>query len=144
MNVCYYQKQVDRLRWYENLILIVSGLGASAGVVTFLRTVGGAAELIVAFMALPAVLSVVGLTLRIPDKARSLGVLLNEYIAHTHVFEGLYQFGCTEDSVQAALQAFAKTEQLEGKDHPMPRRRLLEESQKIVLRRIGAPWTAAP
>lgn len=143
-NVCYYQQQVGRLRWCDDLIKLVAGLAASAGIVTFLGNVGGGTKLALAFGALAAVLSVVGLTLRVTDKALSLGALLNEYTAHVHTFEGLYQFGCTDDSVKAALEAYARTELLEAKDHPNPNRRLLEKSQKIVLQRLGTPWTAAP
>lgn len=141
LNVDYYQQQVGRLKRYDTLTKLVAGLAASAIVVAFLGTVSGGTRLAVAFGVLAAVLSVVGLALKVTDKALSFGVLLNEYTAHLHVFEGLYQFGCTDDSVKAALESFAKTELREAQDHPKPGRRLLEKSRKRVLRRIGAPET---
>jgi hypothetical protein len=86
-----------------------------------------------------AVLSIVSGAVRLRDGATSLGVLLSEYTAHVHTFETLFQFGCTDETVRVALDAFAQTEQLEAKDHPAPNERLMERARRIVLQRVSQP-----
>lgn len=139
MNVTYYQQVVDRLLWWDTLTRLVAGVAASATLVTFFRqnTLWGV-DVATIMGLLAAICGIVGATLRIPDKARALGVLLAEYTAHTQTFERLFQFGCTDESVSQALEAFGKTEQLEAKDHPKPNDSLMKKSRELVLERIGA------
>jgi hypothetical protein len=57
---------------------------------------------------------------------------------HAHRFEKLYQFGCTDDELKAALDLFAETESREAKDHPTPNEATLEKCRKQVLESIGS------
>jgi hypothetical protein len=68
---------------------------------------------------------------------RRLGRLLVEYTAHHHRFSMLYQFGCTDDELNAALDLFAATEMREAKDHPSPDAAMLEKCRREVLESIG-------
>lgn len=139
MNVLYYQRKVGRWITCDVAVRLLAAIAASATIVTFLRANRVAGVDIASLLALvSAVASIGGITLRIPDKVRELGVLLAEYTSHQSTFERFYQFGCTDDELQLALKAFAETEQREAKDHPDPDQKLLDESQAIVLRRIGA------
>jgi hypothetical protein len=140
MNVLYYQRRVANLKRWDMALRIVGMVAASATVVEFLRThqVFGT-DWAKALALLSAVSGIVGIAGQIPERARALGVLLSEYLAHEHAFQGLFQFGCTDQEVAAAIKKFGETEQREAKDDPRPNSKLLSESQATVLKEIGAP-----
>jgi hypothetical protein len=138
MNVLYYQRKVAIWTRWDLLIRIASGVAASATVVTFLKTDSSLGTLAATMLGLiSALASVVGAALKVPDRVSTLSVLLAEYTGHLGVFEALYQFGCKEEALQAALKAFNETERREAKDHPDPDVKILEKSQALVLKRIG-------
>jgi hypothetical protein len=143
-NVLYYQRKVDLWTMIDTVTRLVSAFSASAALVGLLGHFGASGTWVtLGFGALSAVGNVVGITLRVPDKVRALGVLLAEYIGHANTFEQLYQFGLTESDLKVALQAFKETEVREAKDHPHPSKKLLAESRDRVHARIGAHPTPA-
>jgi len=140
MNVDYYQHKVATLTRLDIALKLIIGISASFTVGNYLRdwTIWGFTVDVQSLLGVVAALAtIVSAVLRIPDQSRALGVLLTEYVEHTSKFETLFQFGCTEETVQQALAEFYKTEAKEAKDHPKPSKSQLEKSQAAVVARIS-------
>jgi hypothetical protein len=139
MNVSYYQGRVSRwIRW-DVAIRSVSAAAASATIITAARQNSILGIEMASVLALASAgFTIAGVTLRIPDKVRELGVLLAEYTGHYHRFAKMYQFGCTDDELRVALESFAATEIREATDHPTPNAAMIEKSRKEVLASIGS------
>lgn len=137
MNVLYYQRKVARWTRWDEGIRVAAGVAASGTLLALMKkcSVWGI-DVAAILSGLAATGSIVGAALRLPDKVRGLGVLLAQYTAHQSTFERLYQFGCSDKEIKAALRAFSETEQREAKDHPEPDTKLIAESQALVLTRI--------
>jgi hypothetical protein len=139
MNVGYYERRITCWKRWDVGIHLVCAAAASASIMTFARQHSILGVEVASILVLTsALLTVGGMTLRVPDKVRELGVLLSEYRGHVHRFERLYQFGGTDDELKAALDLFGETELREAKDHPSPNEAELEKSRKEVLTSIGA------
>ncbi|MEI9954496.1 MAG: hypothetical protein WDO74_37400 [Pseudomonadota bacterium] len=134
-NVLYYQAQVAFWTRLDTSIRFVSAIAATGAAALFLKDHSTCGAIVSSVTALG---NVIGLTLRVPDKVRALGVLLAEYVGHANTFENIHQFGATDDELRHALAAFGETEQREAKDHPHPRAKLLAQCQAAVEKRVGA------
>lgn len=137
-NVWYYQRCIARWSRWNVAIHYVCAAAASASILGFARSHTILGFQIASILGVVAAgLNLGGGTLRVPEKVRELGVLLSEYTAHHHRFAKLFQFGCTDDELKAALDLFAETEIREAKDHPTPDQATMEKCRKEVLESIG-------
>lgn len=140
-NVLYYQTLVAWWTRVDTSLRFLSALSSSSTVVLFLTQ--SCPRLLAISSVVAAIGNLLGLTIRVPDRVRALGVILAEYVTHANVFERMHTFGFTEEKLQQALAAFGETEQREAKDHPQPIGWLMAKCDAAVRRRIGAPAIAA-
>jgi hypothetical protein len=139
MNVGYYRTKVARAKRWDYGIKAVSILTALSGFGVFVAKVKANGVDLSPWLSLVAALAMtIDLALQVPEKVRELGVLLSEYSAHQARFEKLYQFGCDDGSVNAAISLFQETVQKEAKVDPTADEKLLDEMQARVMRRIEA------
>lgn len=139
MNVGYYRSKVASAKSRDALIKVVSILTALSGFVVFVAQFKPDGVDLSPYLSLVAAGAMAfDLALQFPEKVRELGVLLSEYTSHEARFKKLYQFGCDEDSVSAAIAAFQETVQREAKVDPNADQKLLEKMQARVLRGIEA------
>lgn len=137
MNVGYYRTKVARAKRWDYWIKGISILTALSGFGVFVAKIkAGGLDLSPWLSLAAAVAMMLDLALQFPEKVRELGVLLSEYTAHEARFKKLYQFGCDDESVSAAIVLFHETVQREAKVDPDADEKLLNKMQARVLRRI--------
>lgn len=139
MNAAYYGHKVWKAKLIDTGLKLVSIFTALSGCGTFVAEVKlHGVDLSPWLTAAAALAMAIDLALQFPERVRELGLMQSEYTAHQGRFERLFQFGCTDDEVKQALDAFQETVQKETKIDPVADDKLLTRMQDKVLRSIQA------